>query len=203
MAILDAPLHSPLLRWSQPWLMSTRQGVALLQPNHCPMQPVLHCVCGIPCSSPCFATAPLHTVHAMVPASAQSTHLHRTRPCVHSLSHMPTQAVANPPKPLGLLRRPADSGSRRSRSTICGNTRCTFAFTVVAMVAALVDEHETRPSPSYSQTTAQCSQCCTVCVVSHAVALALPLLPCILCTLWCLQVPNRPTCTAPDHVSIA
>ena len=114
---------------------------ALLQPNHCPMQPVLHCVCGIPCSSPCLATAPLHTVHAMVPASAQSTHLHRTRPCVHSLSHMPTQAVANPPKPLGLLRRPADSGSRRSRSTICGNTRCTFAFTVVAMVAALVDEH--------------------------------------------------------------
>ena len=58
-------------------------------------------------------TAPLHTVHAVVPASAQSTHLQRTRPCFHSLSHMPTQAVANPPKPLSLLRRPADSGSRR------------------------------------------------------------------------------------------
>ena len=26
-ATLDAPLHSPLLRWSQPWLVSMRQGV--------------------------------------------------------------------------------------------------------------------------------------------------------------------------------
>ena len=174
-----------------------------MQSNHCPMQPVLHRVCGIACSCPCSPSAPLHTVHAMVPASAQSTHLHRTWSCAHSLSHMPTQAVANPPKPLGLLRRPADFGKRRSRSIIYSNTRCIFAFTVIAMVAALVDEHETRLSPSCSQTIAQCSQCCTVCVEFHAAALALTLLPCILCTLWCLQVPNRSTCTAPDQALIA
>ena len=167
------------------------------------MQPVLHCVCGIPCCNPCWSTAPLHTVHAMVPASAQSIHLQRTRPCVHSLSHMPTQAVANPPKPLSLLRRPANSGSKRTRSSICSNTRCTFAPAVVAMVAGLDDEHYTRRLPPHSQTTAQCSQCCTVCVVSHVVALADPVPPCILCTLWCLQVPNRSTCSAPDPVSIA
>ena len=139
------------------------------------MQPMLHCVCGIPCSSPCFPTVHLHTVHAMVPASAQSIHLHCTRSCVHILSHMPTQAVTNPLKPLALLWRPANCGNRRNKSTICGNTRCTVAFTVVAMVAALVGEHKTRYSPPYSQTTAQCSQCCTVCVVCHAVALAFPL----------------------------
>ena len=167
------------------------------------MQPVLHCVCGIPCCNPCWSTAPLHTVHAMVPASAQSTHLHRAWSCAYDLSHMPTQAVANPPKQVGPRRPPADCGKVRIRCTICSNTRCTFAPAVVAMVAALVDEHETRLSPSCSQTIAQCSQCCTVCVEFHAAALALTLLPCILCTLWCLQVPNRSTCTAPDQALIA
>ena len=155
----------------------------------------------IPCSSPCCPLLPciLCTLWCLqVPNRPTCTAPDRC----HSLSHMPTQLLPTHPSHSASFDDLLTLAGR-NRSTICGNTRCTFASTVVAMVAALVDEHETRRSPSYSQTTAQCSQCCTVCVVFHAVALALPLLPCILCTLWCLQVPNRPTCTAPDHVSIA
>ena len=139
----------------------------------------------------------------MVPASGQSAHLHRTLSGSNSPSHMPTQAVANPPKQVGPRRPPADCAEVRIRCTICSNTRCTFAFTVVAMVSALVSEHETRLSPSYSQTTARCSQCCTLCGIFHAANPAFPLLAGILCTLWCLQAANRPTCTAPYPDQIA
>ena len=123
--------------------------------------------------------------------------------CKHSPSHMPTQAVTNPLKLVGPRRRPTDCGRVRIRCTICSNTRCTFAFTVVAMVSALVSEHEARLSPPYSQTTARCSQCCTVCGVFGATNPAFPLLAGTLCTLWCLQAANRPTCTALDPVQIA
>ena len=105
----------------------------------------------------------------MVPASGQSTHVHRTLSGSNSPSHMPTQAVTNPLKLVGPRRRPTDCGRVRIRCTICSNTRCTYAFTVVAMVSALVSEHEARLSPPYSQTTAQCSQCCTVCGIFGAV----------------------------------
>ena len=139
----------------------------------------------------------------MVPASGQSTHLHRTLSGPNSPSHMPTQAVTNPLKLVSPRRRPTDCGRVRIRCTICSNTRGTFAFTVVAMVSALVSEHEARPSPSYSQTNARCSQCCTVCGIFGAANPAFPLLAGILCTLWCLQAANRPTCTALYPVQIA
>ena len=139
----------------------------------------------------------------MVPASGQSAHLHRTLAGSNSPSHMPTQAVANPLKLVGPKRRPADCGKVRIRCTICSNTRCIFAFTVVAMISALVSEHEARLSPSYSQTTARCSQCCTLCGTPHAANPAFPLLAGTLCTLWCLQAANRPTCTALYPVQIA
>jgi hypothetical protein len=139
----------------------------------------------------------------MVPASGQSVNLHRTLSRSNSPSHMPTQAVANPPKQVGPRRPPTDCAEVRIRCTTCSNTRCTFAFTVVAMVSALVSEHETRRSPSYSQTTARCSQCCTLCGIFHAANPAFPLLAGILCTLWCLQAANRPTCTAPYPDQIA
>ena len=110
---------------------------------------------------------------------------------------------SNPPKIVGPMRRPSGYGKVHIRCTICVNTRCTFAFTVVAMVSALVSEHEARLSPSYSQTTARCSQCCTVCGIFGAANPAFPLLAGILCTLWCLQAANRPTCTALYPVQIA
>ena len=139
----------------------------------------------------------------MVPASGQSTHLHRTLSGSNSPSHMPTQAVTNPLKLVGPRRQPTNCGRVRIRCTMCSNTRCTFAFTVVAMVSALVSDHETRLLPPYSQTTARCSQCCTLCGIFHAANPAFPLLAGILCTLWCLQAANRPTCTALDPVQIA
>ena len=71
------------------------------------------------------------------------------------------------------------------------------------MSVALVSEHAARISPSYSQTTARCSQCCTLCGICHAANPAFPLLAGILCTLWCLQAANRPTCTAPYPDQIA
>ena len=139
----------------------------------------------------------------MVPASGQPTHLHRTLSGPNSPSHMPTQAVANPPKLVGLGWRVAGWGEVRTRCTTCSNTRCTFACRAATMIPALVSEHETRLSPPYSQTTARCSQCCTVCGIFGAVNLAFPLLAGILCTLWCLQAANRPTCTAPYPDQIA
>ena len=132
----------------------------------------------------------------MVPASGLSTHLHRTLSGSNKSSHMPTQAVANPPKLVGPRRWLADCGKVRTRCTICINTRCTFAFTVVAMVSGLVGKHEARLSPSYSQTTARCSQYCTLCGIFHTTKPAFPLLAGILCMLWCLQAAYRPTCTA-------
>ena len=116
---------------------------------------------------------------------------------------MPTQAVTNPLKLVGPRRRPTDCGKVRIRCTICSNTRCTFAFTVVAMVSALVSEHEARLSPPYSQTTARCSQCCTVCGIFGAINPAFPLLAGILCMLRYLQAAYRPTCTAPYPDQIA
>ena len=123
----------------------------------------------------------------MVPASGLSTHLHRSLSGSNSPSHMPTQAVANPPKLVGPRRRPSGYGKVRIRCTTCVNTRCTFAFTVVAMISGLVGKHEARLSPSYSQTTARCSQCCTVCGIFHTTNPAFPLLAGILCMLRCLQ----------------
>ena len=139
----------------------------------------------------------------MVPASGQSTHLHRTLPSPNSPSHMPTQAVANPPKLVGLGWRAAGWGGVRTSCTTCSNTRCTFAFSAATMIPALVSEHEARLSPPYSQTIARCSQCCTVCGVFHTANPTFPLLVGILCTLWCLQVGNRPTCTTHYLVQIA
>jgi hypothetical protein len=139
----------------------------------------------------------------MVPASGQPTHLHRTLPGPNSPSHMPTQAVANPPKLVGLGWRVAGWGEVRTRCTTCSNTRCTFACRAATMIPALVSEHETRLSPPYSQTIARCSQCCTVCGIFHTANPTFPLLVGILCTLWCLQVGNRPTCTAHYPVQIA
>ena len=139
----------------------------------------------------------------MVPASGQSAHLHRTLSGSNSPSHMPTQAVANPPKLVGPRRRPSDYGKVRIRCTTCVNTRCTFAFTVVAMISGLVGKHEARLSPSYSQTTARCSQCCTVCGIFHTTNPAFPLLAGILCMLRCLQAAYRPTCTAVYPARIA
>ena len=140
----------------------------------------------------------------MVPASGQSTHLHRTLSGPNSPNHMPTQAATNPLKLVSPRRRPTDCGRVRIRCITCSNTRGTFAFTVVAMVSALVSEHEARLSPSYSQTTARCSQCCTVWGVHVflTATLAFPLLAGILCKVWCLQVPNRSTCTAFGPVPI-
>ena len=87
----------------------------------------------------------------MVPASGLSTHLHRTLSGPNSPSHMPTQAVANPPKLVGPKRRPSGCGKVRIRCTICVNTRCTFAFAVVAMISGLVGKHEARPPPPHNQ----------------------------------------------------
>ena len=70
----------------------------------------------------------------MVPASGQSTHVHRTLSGSNSPSHMPTQAVTNPLKLVGPRRRPTDCGRVRIRCTTCSNARCTLAFTVVAMM---------------------------------------------------------------------
>ena len=118
----------------------------------------------------------LCTVHAMVPASGQPAHLHRTLSGPNSPSHMPTQAVANPPKLVGLGWRAAGWGEVRTRCTTCSNTRCTFAFSAATMIPALVSGHETRLSPPYSQTIARCSQCCTVCGTFHT---ANPTFPCV------------------------
>jgi hypothetical protein len=139
----------------------------------------------------------------MVPASGQPTHLHRTLSGPNSPSHMPTQAVANPPKLVGLGWRVAGWGGVRTRCTTCSNTRCTFACRAATMTPTLVSEHEARPPPPYSQTIARCSQCCTVCGIPHAANPTFPLLVGILCTLWCLQVGNRPTCTAHCPAQIA
>ena len=114
-----------------------------------------------------------------------------------------TQAVANPPKLVGLGWQAAGWGEVRTRCTTCSNTRCTFAFSVAAMAAALVSEHEARLPPPYSQTTARCSQCCTACGIFHTASPTFPLLVGILCTLWCLQVGNRSTCTAHYPAQIA
>ena len=93
----------------------------------------------------------------------------------------------------------------RTRCTICSNSRCIFALIVVAMVSALVSEHEARLSPPYSQTTARCSQCHTACGVFGASNPAFPLLAGIPCMLQCLQAAYRPTCTAlyPDQIARA
>ena len=139
----------------------------------------------------------------MVPASGQSTHMHRALSGSNTPSHMSTQVVINPLKPIGPRGRLVDCGKVRTRCTICSNTRCTFAFTVVAMISALISEHEARRSPSCSQTTARCSRCCTVCGIFGAANPAFPLLAGILCTLWCLQAANRPTCTALYPAQIA
>ena len=121
----------------------------------------------------------------MVPASGQSIHLRRTLPGPNSPSHMPTQAVANPPKLVGFVWRAAACCSGvRTRCTTCSNTRCTFAFSAATMIPALVSEHEARLSPPYSQTIARCSQCCTVCGIFHTANPTFPLLVGILCTLW-------------------
>ena len=112
----------------------------------------------------------------MVPASGQPTHLHRTLSGPNSPSHMPTQAVANPPKLVGLGWRVAGWGEVRTRCTTCSNTRCTFAFSAATMIPALVSEHDAWRSPPYSQTIARCSQCCTVCGISHTVN---PTFPCV------------------------
>ena len=142
-------------------------------------------------------------MHAVVPASGQSTHLHRTLPGTSSPSHMPTQAVANPPKLVGFVWRAAGCSGVRTRCTTCSNTRCTFACSAATTIPALASEHETRPSPPYSQTIARCSQCYIVCGICHTANPTFPLLVSILCTLWCLQVGNRPTCTAPYPVQVA
>ena len=124
-AILDAPLHVVLLLRSQPWPVSTRQGFHRPRAKLLPDAASVCCiVCGVfHTANPYFPIACWHTVHAMVPASRQSTPLDRTLLGTNSPSHMPTQAVANPPKLAGLVWRAVGCNKVRTRCTTCSNTR--------------------------------------------------------------------------------
>ena len=91
----------------------------------------------------------------MVPASGQSIHLHRTLPGPSSPSHMPAQAVANPPKLVGLGWRAAGWGEVRTRCTTCNEIRklwcgrqqrrCDQAITVVVVDIARKRRRRVRP----------------------------------------------------------